>query len=81
MVQNLLLALAASPLMLSHALSIARRDSKPNLPYDPNTSKYCSWWVDWDGSKACAQMLEDEWTNDADFRRWVSHHFETHIQY
>jgi hypothetical protein len=72
--RNLLLALVAFPFLSVRALSIRRRDVTPNLPYDPNTSKDCTWWVDYDGSQACEAMLENELTNLADFRRWVRVH-------
>ena len=70
--KNLLLALAVSPLLSSHALTIQRRDGKPNLSYDHNTTKDCTWWVDYDGSQVCAQILQDNLTNLVDFRRWVN---------
>jgi len=70
--KTVLLAFATSPFLSCYALTVHRRDSTPKFPYAANTSKDCTWWVDYDGSKACEQLLEAEWTNLEDFRRWVS---------
>ncbi|KAI1860817.1 uncharacterized protein JN550_011279 [Neoarthrinium moseri] len=45
-------------------------DAQPNYPSDPNTTPYCSWWWDNDGSIPCEDM-PDAWgiTMD-DFVRW-----------
>jgi hypothetical protein len=48
------------------------RDEKPKFPYDPNTTKYCSWWVDNDGSVPCSGILDAWLISLADFMRWVS---------
>jgi hypothetical protein len=70
--KNLLLALAVGLFLSTHALTIDRRDSKPNLPYDDNTTKDCTWWLDYDKSQDCAQMLAENWIDLDVFRRWVS---------
>lgn len=70
--RTLLLALVASPFLSIQALTIKRRDATPALPYDPNTTQYCTWWIDYDGFTECEVMLEENWTNLVDFRRWVS---------
>ncbi|KAF2030399.1 hypothetical protein EK21DRAFT_40677, partial [Setomelanomma holmii] len=44
--------------------------STPNLPYDPNTTTQCTWWIDYDSAQACDALLADQWTNLVDFRRW-----------
>jgi hypothetical protein len=49
-----------------------RRDSKPQYSYDPNTTKYCSWWIDNDGSVACSSLPDAWFISMADFLRWVS---------
>ncbi|KAG9191335.1 hypothetical protein G6011_09423 [Alternaria panax] len=68
--KTLLFILAASSSLSSHAFTIERRDGTPGLPYDENTTKECTWWIDYDGSLSCAPMLEDNFTNLQDFRRW-----------
>ncbi|KAH7091201.1 LysM domain-containing protein [Paraphoma chrysanthemicola] len=68
--RNSLLALVASSSILSDALKLNRLNIRPNLPYDVNTSKNCSWWVDYDGSQTCAQMLDENWIDLESFRRW-----------
>jgi hypothetical protein len=48
-----------------------RRDDIPKFPYDPNTTPYCTWWMDNDGSTNC-QDIPDFWAISLDdFRRWV----------
>ena len=49
-----------------------RRDETPQLPYDPNTTQYCSWWWDNDGSVPCADIPAAWGITLADFQRWVS---------
>ena len=49
-----------------------RRDEKPKFPYDPNTTKYCSWWIDNDGSVACSAIPDTWLISLADFLRWVT---------
>jgi hypothetical protein len=77
--KNLLLALVASPTFFSQALTIQRRDPNPNFSYDDKTSKDCTWWVDYDGTQDCAQMLLDNWATLADFRRWVKQHLSFNL--
>lgn len=57
--------------LLGDATNISRRGGKPGLPYDPNTSSECTWWVDYDGSSDCATMLETNFVLLSDFQRWV----------
>jgi hypothetical protein len=63
---NLGSALAAPPMM-------EIRDAVPHYPSYPDTTSYCSWWWDNDGSISCEEM-PDAWgfTWD-DFVRWVSY--------
>ncbi|OLN89002.1 LysM domain-containing protein-like protein 6 [Colletotrichum chlorophyti] len=47
----------------------------PSFPSDPNTTHYCSWWWDNDGSIPCANMPGEWGISLADFLRWVSQIF------
>jgi hypothetical protein len=50
----------------------SRMGARPLLPFDPNTTPYCSWWLDNTGSQAC-QNIPASWAiTMADFLRWVS---------
>ncbi|KAJ4302167.1 hypothetical protein N0V88_002303 [Collariella sp. IMI 366227] len=61
--QNLLLALSAAALVAA--------GTEPNFPYDEaNTTPYCTWWVDYDGSGTCSTLLEEFGATLADFTRW-----------
>lgn len=63
--RNLLLGLVA-------AIGV-RAGQKPSNPFDPNTTPYCTWWVDYNEAIPCEQVVEDEYvTSLADFVRWVS---------
>ncbi|KAH7369483.1 hypothetical protein B0T11DRAFT_338432 [Plectosphaerella cucumerina] len=45
--------------------------ANPNLPIDPNTSTYCSWyWDNLDGQVLCSDILQAWQINLDDFRRW-----------
>ncbi|KAL3486232.1 hypothetical protein BJX62DRAFT_228928 [Aspergillus germanicus] len=48
----------------------SRRDDTPQLPFDPNTTPYCTSWVDNDGSSSCSDILSDWIISLEDFRRW-----------
>lgn len=45
-------------------------DSQPNMPYDLNTSKYCTYWYDNYQGASCIQVASDWATKPADFARW-----------
>ena len=45
-------------------------DTQPNLAHDPNTTRFCSWWIDYTGAETCAQLLSNNFVSEADFRRW-----------
>ncbi|KAJ5364020.1 uncharacterized protein N7496_009733 [Penicillium cataractarum] len=47
-----------------------RRDDVPKFPYDSNTTPYCTWWVDNDGSTACQDIPAFWAISFDDFRRW-----------
>lgn len=57
---------------LAAARTRLRRDEKPNFPYDPNTTSYCTWWWDNDGSISCKDMPAAWGITMEDFLRWVS---------
>ncbi|KAI0505413.1 LysM domain-containing protein [Xylaria bambusicola] len=67
------LALAAGDLGV-HALAappIAARGSTPKYPYDPNTTKYCSYWIDNAGAATKCTDIPKNWgITLADFLRW-----------
>ncbi|KAH7400546.1 hypothetical protein DE146DRAFT_735635 [Phaeosphaeria sp. MPI-PUGE-AT-0046c] len=48
----------------------ARSGKTPGLAFDPATTSYCSWWIDYDGSMTCQEVLDDSWINLDSFRRW-----------
>ncbi|KAL3452698.1 hypothetical protein BJX65DRAFT_302607 [Aspergillus insuetus] len=52
------------------ARGYVRRDNTPELPYDPDTTPYCTWWIDNDGSSSCRHILSDWRISLNDFRRW-----------
>ncbi|KAL9941389.1 hypothetical protein D7B24_004411 [Verticillium nonalfalfae] len=65
-----LLALVAG-LSSVAAVSVRSRDGdKPGLPYDENTTSYCSWWLDNNGSTSCQDILDKNWIDLATFYRW-----------
>ncbi|KAH7310814.1 hypothetical protein B0I35DRAFT_358276 [Stachybotrys elegans] len=46
------------------------RGARPVFPFDPNTTPYCSWWLDNTGTQAC-QEIPDWWAiTMEDFLRW-----------
>ncbi|KAF2261556.1 hypothetical protein CC78DRAFT_470029 [Lojkania enalia] len=44
-------------------------DANPNGPVDPNTTTYCTWWIDYNG-ETCDNILSQNWITIDDFRRW-----------
>jgi len=65
-------AVGLSDVVLSAAVShVARDGSIPGLPFDPNTTKHCSWWLDLKSAKNCADILADNTISLDTFRRWV----------
>ncbi|KAK4137748.1 carbohydrate-binding module family 50 protein [Trichocladium antarcticum] len=48
----------------------ARDGPSPSLPHDPNTSSYCSWWVDINSATSCDALIAENWITMADLRRW-----------
>jgi hypothetical protein len=55
------------------AAHVAARDgASPGLTYDPNSSSYCTWWLDATDAKACGTVLLENGITLEQFRRWVS---------
>ncbi|KAF9876154.1 hypothetical protein CkaCkLH20_06600 [Colletotrichum karsti] len=48
----------------------ARDGAEPNLPHASDTTSYCSWWADYDGSQTCQEVLDFNWIDMKAFRRW-----------
>ncbi|KAG9199588.1 hypothetical protein G6514_008350 [Epicoccum nigrum] len=67
---SLLFATFASSLFSSSLASNSKRDEQPLLPYDPNTTEYCTWWYENDGSVACNDMPATWAITLEAFRRW-----------
>jgi hypothetical protein len=54
------------------ATRILPRDGpSPALPYADDTTKYCSWWLDYESVGSCADMLGVNYIALEEFRRWV----------
>lgn len=54
------------------ATRILPRDGpSAGLPYADDTTKYCSWWLDYESVGSCADMLEANFINLEEFRRWA----------
>ncbi|KAL4879468.1 hypothetical protein BJY04DRAFT_220064 [Aspergillus karnatakaensis] len=63
------LACFAAPSVASPIIQLLNSPT-PNLPYDPNTSEYCSWWWDNDGTASCPEVLDQNFISIDDFIRW-----------
>jgi hypothetical protein len=46
--------------------------AEPGFPASPDTTPYCTWWWDNDGSIPCELMAEAWEISWDDFVRWVS---------
>lgn len=68
------LALAAAVANVASLPLHAREGNEPGLPHDDATTSSCSWWADYDGSQTCKELLDWNWIELEDFRRWVSFH-------
>ncbi|KAJ5834957.1 hypothetical protein N7447_000983 [Penicillium robsamsonii] len=67
------LYLLATSLTLSSAFAkpnVVPRDDTPQLPYDSNTTPYCTLWVDDDSSSKCADIPGYWAISMDDFVRW-----------
>lgn len=65
-----------SSLTLNVAAGVVPLGVQPVYPYDPNTTKYCSWWWDHDGGTTCDAKLNTLGIAREDFFRWVSDLFD-----
>lgn len=55
------------------ATRVAADGSIPGYKTDPNTTKYCSFWYDNQGSSSCQDIVADFVSGTMeDFLRWVS---------
>jgi hypothetical protein len=61
---------AAAPNVVKLPRNIAR-DVTPQLPFDPNTTKYCTAWWDTEGDFTCLEIVDAWGIALADFIRWV----------
>jgi hypothetical protein len=66
------LVLACVALTAARPGTLSQRDEVPTMPYDLDTTSYCTFWYDNDGSIPCAEMPDVWYTTLASFRRWVS---------
>ncbi|KAK2013714.1 hypothetical protein LZ32DRAFT_675836 [Colletotrichum eremochloae] len=48
----------------------ARDGPSPALPYAPDTSTFCTWWVDVRAATTCDTILSDNFITMDQFRRW-----------
>ena len=56
---------------VSAARILPRDGPSPALPYADDTTKYCSWWLDYESVGSCADIFEVNYINLEEFRRWV----------
>ena len=49
----------------------SQQNSIPDYPFDPSTTRYCTWWIDGDGELTCEDVQELFGVSVADFLRWV----------
>ena len=55
-----------------NATPVSGRDAPtPGLPYDANTTEFCSWWADLTTVMACPAFLSENFISLEDFLRWV----------
>ncbi|KAH6625097.1 LysM domain-containing protein [Boeremia exigua] len=55
---------------VSAARILPRDGPSPALPFADDTTKYCSWWLDYESVGSCVDMLEANYINLEEFRRW-----------
>ncbi|TEA19540.1 LysM domain-containing protein [Colletotrichum sidae] len=67
---SLLLAGSFVDVALAGVAHVRRDGSSLSLTYDPNTTSYCTWWVDLTSAKACSTLLSDNAIDMVSFRRW-----------
>lgn len=49
---------------------VARDGSSPALPFDPNTTSFCTWWVDLTAPATCASVISENAITLEQFQRW-----------
>jgi hypothetical protein len=49
----------------------AAANTTPKYQYDPNTSKYCVWWIDSDGAWTCQDLRSIYGVAVEDFLLWA----------
>ena len=49
----------------------AKQLSIPKYHYDPDTTRYCSWWVDNEGTWTCDRIETELEVSMIDFQQWV----------
>ncbi|KAK1688370.1 hypothetical protein BDP55DRAFT_692457 [Colletotrichum godetiae] len=67
---SLLLAGSLVDVALAGVAHHRRDGSSPSLTYDPNTTTYCTWWVDLTAAKTCSALLSENAIDLVSFRRW-----------
>ncbi|KAH8899149.1 hypothetical protein GQ53DRAFT_817343 [Thozetella sp. PMI_491] len=48
----------------------SKNNAIPDYPFDPDTTKYCAWWIDGDGVMSCNDVEELFGVSLQDFLRW-----------
>lgn len=74
LVCSFVLLLASVGPALGHVArnKLVARAETPQFPFDPNTSKYCSYWLDNSASGLQCTQVPAQWgISMADFLRWV----------
>ena len=61
--------LVVSASVIGGAGNLARRDTTPLQPFDPNTTEYCFYWWDTAGEFTCSDLVDFWGLNLADFIR------------
>lgn len=68
------IALGISPVAGAKAATRRRLldGGAPGLPYDPDTTPYCTWWIDYSSAVPCEQILSSNFITLDEFRGMVS---------
>lgn len=57
--------------LASDTFRISRRNGIPRYSYDADTTKYCWWWLDNDGSWTCQRVETELELPLIDFHQWA----------
>ncbi|KAF4453305.1 hypothetical protein F53441_4035 [Fusarium austroafricanum] len=69
--KHLMLLLGGSQLVLSAAVhQPQRRGASPKNAHDDKTTKYCTWWIDYNTKTSCDDILKENQINIKQFMRW-----------